>query len=73
VADDMDLDFLAGAFRLAGGDIRNVTLAAAYEAASHDEPVGMAHLVRATAREYRKLGRLCTEEDFGRYLALVNI
>ncbi len=70
VADDVDLDFLAGAFRLAGGDIRNVTLAAAYDAASSDEPVGMAHLVRATAREYRKLGRLCTEEDFGPYLRL---
>jgi hypothetical protein len=71
VADDIDLDFLARSFRLAGGDIRNVTLAAAYDAANRDEAVGMAHLVRATAREYRKLGRLCTEEDFGRYLGLI--
>lgn len=71
VAGDVDLDFLARAFRLAGGDIRNVTVAAAYDAASADEAVGMTHLVRATAREYRKLGRLCTEEDFGPYLRLV--
>jgi hypothetical protein len=71
VADDVDVDFLAAAFRLAGGEIRNVTLAAAYDAASAEEPVGMAHLVRATAREYRKLGRLCTEEDFGPYFRLV--
>jgi hypothetical protein len=71
VADDVDLDFLAQAFRLAGGEIRNVTLAAAYDAAAADEPVGMTHLVRATAREYRKLGRLCTEEDFGRYFGLL--
>ena len=69
--DDVDLDFLATAFRLAGGDIRNATLAAAYDAASREESVGMAHLVRATAREYRKLGRLCTDEDFGPYLRLV--
>jgi SpoVK/Ycf46/Vps4 family AAA+-type ATPase len=71
LADDVDLDFLAAGFRLAGGDIRNVTLAAAYDAASRDEAVGMAHLVRATAREYRKLGRLCTAEDFGRYMHLI--
>ena len=71
VAGDIDLDFLAGAFRLSGGDIRNVTLAAAYDAAGREESVGMAHLVRATAREYRKLGRLCTAEDFGPYLSLV--
>ncbi|MCA1692280.1 MAG: ATP-binding protein [Actinobacteria bacterium] len=73
VADDLDVAFLADAFRLAGGDIRNITLAAAYDAASQDEPVGMAHLVRATAREYRKLGRLCTEEDFGPYLHLAAV
>ena len=73
VTDDVDLDFLAGAFRLAGGDIRNVTLAAAFEAASRDESVGMAHLVRATAREYRKLGRLCTEEDFGPYMDVISV
>jgi hypothetical protein len=71
LSDDVDLDFLATAFRLAGGDIRNVTLAAAYDAASRDEWVAMAHLVRATAREYRKLGRLCTAEDFGRYMDLI--
>ncbi|MFN2505978.1 MAG: ATP-binding protein [Acidimicrobiales bacterium] len=73
VADDLDVAFLADAFRLAGGDIRNITLAAAYDAASQNEPVGMAHLVRATAREYRKLGRLCTEEDFGPYLHLAAV
>jgi SpoVK/Ycf46/Vps4 family AAA+-type ATPase len=71
MSDDVDLDFLAGAFRLAGGDIRNATLGAAYEAAGQGEPVAMAHLVRATAREYRKLGRLCTEEDFGPYTRLI--
>ena len=67
---ELDIDFLAGAFRVAGGDIRNITLTAAYQAASHDRPVAMADLVRATAQEYRKLGRLCTEEDFGPYFHL---
>jgi hypothetical protein len=71
VADDVDVDFLAGAFRLTGGDIRNVTVAAAYAAAGSESAVGMEHIVRATAREYRKLGRLCTEEDFGPYSRLI--
>jgi hypothetical protein len=31
----------------------------------------MEHLVRATEREYRKLGRLCTEREFGDYFSLV--
>ncbi|MGH9225743.1 MAG: ATP-binding protein, partial [Acidimicrobiales bacterium] len=68
--DDIDVEFLAGAFKVAGGDIRNIALAAAFEAAHHDRAVTMADLVRATAQEYRKLGRLCTEENFGPYFHL---
>ncbi len=49
-----------------------MTLAAAYDAAGRGEAVGMAHLLRATAREYRKLGRLCTEEEFGPWFHLAH-
>lgn len=65
---NLDLDFLAQAFELAGGDIRNVTLAAAYAAAVNGGRVGTEDLVRATAREYRKLGRLVTDSEFGPWL-----
>ncbi len=71
-ADELDLDYLAKAFELSGGDIRNVTLAAAYAAAVDEEPLSTRHLVRATAREYRKLGRLCTESEFGPYFDLID-
>ena len=70
-AGDLDLDFLARAFVLTGGDIRNICLAAAHRAAPDDRPVAMADLVWATGREYRKLGRLCTEAEFGPYFELV--
>ena len=40
--DPVDVDFLAAAAELAGGDIRNIVLAAAYDAASADVPVGHA-------------------------------
>ena len=33
--------------------------------------VSMADLIRAVEREYRKLGRLCVEVEFGPYHALI--
>jgi hypothetical protein len=44
---------------------------AAYLAAGAGHPVGMVELVGAVGREYRKLGRLTLESEFGPYLALV--
>jgi hypothetical protein len=65
--DDVDLDFCAQAFELSGGNIRNIAITAAYLAADGGRPVGMADLVRAVQREYRKLGRLVVASEFGRY------
>jgi hypothetical protein len=71
IAADVDLSFLARAFRLSGGEIRNAAVTAAYLAASQDRSVGMADLVRAVEREYRKLGRMCVESEFGAYFPLL--
>jgi SpoVK/Ycf46/Vps4 family AAA+-type ATPase len=71
VQDGIDLDFLARRFKISGGNIRNVCVTAAYLAAAADRPVSMADLVRATEREYRKLGRLTVEAEFGEYYDLV--
>jgi SpoVK/Ycf46/Vps4 family AAA+-type ATPase len=71
-AKDLDLDYCAQAFELSGGNIRKIAVAASYLAAAGSGSVGMPELVRATAREYRKLGRLCTQSEFGRYYALVS-
>jgi hypothetical protein len=70
-ADDLDLDFCARAFELSGGNIRNVALAAAFQAANAARPMSMADLIHGTKREYRKLGRLCVESEFGPYYPLV--
>ncbi|MFI9814628.1 ATP-binding protein [Saccharothrix variisporea] len=67
---DVDLDFLAGAFDLAGGHIRSAAVTAAYLAAEAGRAVGMAEVVGAVAREYRKLGRLVGAREFGPYLEL---
>lgn len=69
--EDVDLAFLAGKFRLAGGHIRNIALAAGFLAAPEGGPIGMRHLVRATRREYQKLGKLVAEADFERYYPLL--
>jgi hypothetical protein len=71
-AQDLDLDFCARAFELSGGNIRNIAFAASYLAAAGSGRVGMPELMRATAREYRKLGRLCTQSEFDRYYDLVS-
>ena len=71
VAGDIDVDFLGDRFKLSGGSIRNCSLAAAFEAASAGQPLRMAHLVRAVAAEYGKLGRLTVEAEFAPYFAML--
>ena len=44
---------------------------AAYFAAVTGHEVGMLDLMRATQREYRKLGRLCVPSEFGPWFELV--
>jgi len=68
---DVDLDFCAAAFELSGGNIRSVAVSAAYLAAEAGRPVAMTDLVTAVATEYRKLGRLCLDREFGPYRAML--
>jgi hypothetical protein len=70
-AQDLDLDFCAQRFEFSGGAIRSVVVTAAYLAADKAGPVGMAELITAVQREYRKLGRLLLEREFGAYYELV--
>jgi len=62
---DPDIDFapLARRFRLAGGNIRNIIVSAAYLAAANGGQVSMRHLLHGTRRELQKMGRLVNESD----------
>jgi ATPase family associated with various cellular activities (AAA) len=71
LADDVDLDFCARSFELAGGNIRSACITAAYLAADSGQPVGMPVLITAVEQEYRKLGRLVLEREFGGYLSVL--
>jgi hypothetical protein len=65
-SDDVDLTFFVDRFRLSGGSIQNISLAAAHMAAA--SPAGrlrLAHLVRATYRELEKSGQTRDRASFG--------
>ena len=70
---DVDLAFLAANFPLAGGDIRNVALEAAYLAAADSRgTIAMRHLVRAMARQLAKQGKTPSAADFRHFVALLD-
>jgi ATP-dependent 26S proteasome regulatory subunit len=60
------LDFARLArLQIAGGNIRNVAMNAAFLAAEADQPVRMVHLLQAAKSEYGKLERPLTEAEIG--------
>lgn len=72
LANDIDFDFLARSFKLAGGNIKNILVAAAFLAAENSGVINMEHLVKAAGKEYRKIGKVCSQSDFGMYYHLIS-
>ena len=64
---DLDPTFMARRFELAGGSIRNIALAAAFLAADDGQVVDIGHVIRATQREYQKMGKIVMDGEFGDY------
>ncbi len=62
-ADELQFGLLAQRFKLAGGNIRNIIVNAAYLAASDGGQVTIDHLLHGTRRELQKMGRLLPEAD----------
>ena len=60
--DPVRVDSLSEELTLTGGDIRNIVLAAAYDALAAGERVGMRHVVAATVSEYQKLSRVAPDD-----------
>ena len=70
-ATDIEFDFLAGKFEISGGHIKNIALNAAFLAAENSGVVSMKHIIRATKREFQKMGRMYVRSDFGQYYELL--
>jgi SpoVK/Ycf46/Vps4 family AAA+-type ATPase len=68
---DIDFNFLAAQFKLAGGNIKNIVLSAAFLAAEAGRSITMADLILGVRTELRKEGKLCTKSDFGAYYELI--
>jgi SpoVK/Ycf46/Vps4 family AAA+-type ATPase len=62
-SDDINLEEMARRFKLAGGNIRNILVSAAYLAANDGDKVTMAHLMHGTRRELQKMGRLVPDSQ----------
>jgi ATP-dependent 26S proteasome regulatory subunit len=71
LAPDVDFAFLAKQFPLAGGDIRNVVLDAAFLAAEDGRTITMRQIVKAIGRQMMKQGRVPSPADFKQYHAVI--
>ncbi len=72
-ASSLDFDFLARRFPLAGGHIRAIVFQACLQSAHADAPreLSMPVIIRAVQREYDKLERANSLDQFGPYAPLV--
>jgi hypothetical protein len=67
---DVRFDLLAREVRLAGGNIKNMALAASFYAAADGGVVHLSHLLHAASREHQKLARSWTPGETLRAAAL---
>ncbi len=63
-AEDIDWEFLARKFTLAGGNIRNILVAGAFLAAQQGTVLNMDLILQAARQEMQKTGRFIRDEDY---------
>ena len=68
---DIDFTFLAKQFQITGGNIKNIAVSAAFLAAQNGNEISMNNIIRAIKREYQKMGKLFTDDDFTNYMEMV--
>jgi AAA+ superfamily predicted ATPase len=64
---EIDFEFLADKLKIAGGNIKNIALRAAFYAAAESQAIGMKQIMRAVRREYQKMGKMFLPNDFEPY------
>lgn len=67
----IDFEYLGNHFELAGGNIKNIALNAAFLAASKNREITMRDLLRSVASEISKTGKAVLASDFGEYAYLL--
>lgn len=65
---DVNFDFLVEKFKFSGGNIRNITVNSAFYAVEEDsDEIRMKHIIMAVKSELKKIGKICSQADFGEY------
>jgi SpoVK/Ycf46/Vps4 family AAA+-type ATPase len=64
---DLDYKFLSERLKLAGGNIKNIAVTAAFYAAGGKTEINLQHIMLASKREYQKIGKMFVKEDFEPY------
>lgn len=72
LSDDIDFDYLAEQFEIAGGNIKNIAVVSAFLAAKENNSVEMRHIIKAIKYELTKQGKTMLREDFGEHGYLLN-
>ncbi len=68
---DIDFHYLANQFEIAGGNIKNIAVSAAFLAAKSTGVVKMEHILKALKYELTKQGKNMLKEDFGEHAYLI--
>jgi len=63
VNDNINFELLSRQFQIAGGNIKNIVLNAAFLAVENGGMIGMEHIMQGTKREYGKIGKLWDEQN----------
>ncbi|NOQ33837.1 MAG: AAA family ATPase [Methanosarcinales archaeon] len=71
LSDDIDYEFLAKRFKLAGGNIKNIVVNAAFLAAENSGVIAMEEVIHAAKREFQKIGKVCSQSEFGKYYGMI--
>lgn len=67
-AKDIDFEYLARQFEIAGGNIKNIALTSLFLAAKSEEKIlTMKHILTAVRYELKKQGKTLLKEDFNEY------
>ncbi len=61
LSEAIDYELLARKFQIAGGNIKNIVLNAAFYAAEEGEIILMEHILRGAKREFEKIGKLWSD------------
>jgi SpoVK/Ycf46/Vps4 family AAA+-type ATPase len=69
----LDLTFAAAQFKLSGGSVKNVALAAAFMAADENTRVATVHVLKGVRREFQKMGKSVPRAEYGPYADLVEM